>query len=83
MLKSNDSHNLGTIGEFWRGRKKSQNRKALIINELKGLPGRIKNDVRCMMRTMVILRRFDPPSQHFLFIKFIYHTKHDSPSKKW
>jgi hypothetical protein len=34
-------------------RKKRENRKALIINKLKGIPGGIKNDARCLMRTKV------------------------------
>lgn len=51
LLKSNDSHNLGTIGGFGIEREKRQNRKDLIIDKLKGLPGRIKTDELCLMRT--------------------------------
>jgi hypothetical protein len=41
MLKVNNSHKLGTIMGFGCEREKRQNRKAFILNELKGIPGRI------------------------------------------
>jgi hypothetical protein len=36
-------------------RKKRQNRKALILNKLKSLTGRIRTNALCLMRTMGIL----------------------------
>jgi hypothetical protein len=51
MLKVNNSHKLGTIGGFGIERKKRLNREALIINKLKGLPGRIRDYAPCLMRT--------------------------------
>jgi hypothetical protein len=52
LKKKAKSHKLVTIGGFWVEGGKRQNRKALIINELKGVPGRIENDDLCLMRTM-------------------------------
>jgi len=52
MIKVNNSHKLGTIGEFEIERKKRLNRKALIINKLKDLPRRVKSDDPCLMGTI-------------------------------